>query len=135
MHKIGSPDPGSQQRLLQQCSPLHWLETQGRRRLEPWSFNSSYFHGHLPNTQLNCPRSLTLQPLKKEDNGHGSWVEYLSQATTMKGGQICNLFEVSRELHKDTYEITREVDVWIQMGVMAWIDDQVTYKLAPPLRN
>jgi hypothetical protein len=38
---------------------------------------------------------------------------------TLKGGQVCSVFEVARELGKETREIIQEVEAWIQFGVMS----------------
>ena len=47
-------------------------------------------------------------------------------------GRVCDVFEVAKEFGRDTEKIIQEVGVWIQLGVMEWVDDRVTFKLAPP---
>jgi hypothetical protein len=48
------------------------------------------------------------------------------------GPQVCDVFGIAEELGRDTEKTIQEVGVWIQLGVMEWVDDRVTFKLAPP---
>ncbi|KAE9368571.1 hypothetical protein N431DRAFT_60710 [Stipitochalara longipes BDJ] len=136
MHQLAGDIPDLNNDFFRNVQRLSCkLETKGRKSLEPWSLIRYYFHNHLRRIGLSCPGSLVVRPLKQGDDDFGSQVHYILQATPLKGGQICNVFKIARDLEKTTSDIIQEVDAWIQLGVMDWVDDRVTFKLASPMKE
>ena len=51
----------------------------------------------------------------------------------LQGGLLCNVAEVSSDLGKEIEQVVLEVDAWVHEGIMEWVEEEMTYKLVPPL--